>query len=94
MTHRMDAHVQIIVHGMVQGVGFRFFVLREARLLNINGYVKNVPTGEVIIEAEGDRGMLEDLIKKVKVGPRFADVEDLNIEWKKVQGIFKSFEVR
>ena len=48
----MDAHVQIIVHGMVQGVGFRYFVFREAQQLNLRGYVKNVPTGEVEITAE------------------------------------------
>ena len=89
----MDAHVQIIVHGMVQGVGFRYFVFREAQQLNLRGYVKNVPTGEVEITAEGDRGMLEELIKKVSVGPRFADIEDLAIEWKKVQGLFQLFEI-
>lgn len=90
----MDAHVQIIVHGMVQGVGFRFYVLREARLLDLKGFVRNIPTGEVEIEAEGDRGMLQELIKKVKAGPRFADIAGLDIEWKKFQGIFQFFEIR
>jgi acylphosphatase len=90
----MDAHVYITVHGMVQGVGFRYFVLREAQQLNLNGYVENLPSGNVGIEAEGDKGILEEFIRIVRVGSRFAEIDDLTTEWKKFEGLYHSFVIR
>jgi acylphosphatase len=48
----------------------------------------------VEIEAYGDRSLLEELIKEVKVGPRSAYVKDLRIEWKEFQERYIGFEVR
>jgi acylphosphatase len=74
--------VHIVVEGMVQGVGFRWFVYRKAEALGITGWVRNLYNGSVEIEAEGDRSLLEEFIKEVKVGPRSARVTNLTIEWK------------
>ncbi|HKJ67220.1 MAG TPA: acylphosphatase [bacterium] len=73
--------VHIIVIGLVQGVGFRYFTFKRARELGVTGYVKNLPDGTVEIEAEGDRGQLEELIEALKVGPRSAVVNDLRVSW-------------
>ena len=89
----MNAGVQIVVEGMVQGVGFRYFVLGEARQLNLKGFVRNLPNSNVEIYSEGDRGLLEELIKSVKVGPRLSRVSNLQIEWKEYSGKYKSFDV-
>ena len=89
----MNAGVQIVVEGMVQGVGFRYFVLGEARQLNLKGFVRNLPNNNVEIYSEGDRGLLEELIKSVKVGPRLSSVTNLQIEWKEYSGKYKSFDV-
>lgn len=84
----------IRVDGMVQGVGFRFFVYRVATRLGLTGYVANAYDGSVEIEVEGDRSLIEELIKDVKIGPRAAHVTNVSIEWKQSQGRFRNFDVR
>ena len=78
----MTARAHIVVRGLVQGVGFRWFVARRASALGITGYARNLIDGAVEIEAEGDRSLVEELIGDVRVGPRSAHVQDLMIEWK------------
>ena len=90
----MTARVHILVQGLVQGVGFRWFVAREAGQLGLSGFVRNRPEGTVELEAEGDRGLIEALIAHVKVGPRSAQVRDLRIEWQQPQNEMKAFEIR
>ncbi|MFC1513655.1 acylphosphatase [candidate division KSB1 bacterium] len=89
----MDARIHIIVTGVVQGVGFRWFVNRTAENLGVTGWVKNRRDGSVEIEAEGGRNILEALIKEVKIGPRFSTVRGVNIEWKPFEGDFNNFRV-
>lgn len=90
----MEIGVHIIVKGLVQGVGFRFFVERYAVQLGLQGYVRNLYNGDVEIETEGDRSLVEEFIKEVKIGPRSAHIKDLKIEWTEYQNKFKGFEVR
>lgn len=89
----MQASLHIIVRGMVQGVGFRYFVLRVALRLGLSGWVRNLYNGDVEVVAEGDRSLLEELIKDLKVGPRSAHVKDLVIEWKNYSGTYSTFEI-
>lgn len=84
---------EIKVEGFVQGVGFRFFCHRLATGLELGGWVRNNPDGSVTILAEGDRGLIEELIENLKVGPRTAVVENVKIRWMPYSGQFKSFEV-
>lgn len=60
---------KIIVNGLVQGVGFRYFVMRHAENLELKGYTQNLFTGEVLTEVEGDEVLILELIKKIKIGP-------------------------
>ncbi len=60
------ARATIIVNGVVQGVGFRYFVLRNANALGLKGYTKNLFTGEVLTEVEGEEGNDSRVDKKVK----------------------------
>ena len=76
------ARTHIIVEGLVQGVGFRWFVARHADALGLSGVVRNLYNGNVEIDATGDRSLLEEFIKEVKVGPRGARVTNLKLEWK------------
>jgi len=89
----MKFGVHIIVKGMVQGVGFRYFVSHTANRLGLTGTVRNLYNGNVEIYSEGDRSIIEEFIKLVKVGPRFSNVTDLVIEWKEYTGKYKSFEI-
>jgi acylphosphatase len=77
----MHARVHIVVQGLVQGVGFRWFVARRAQALGLSGFVQNLYNGNVELEAEGERSLIEELIGEVKVGPRSAHVTDLRLEW-------------
>jgi len=78
----MHTRVHMLVEGLVQGVGFRWFVARHAEALGLRGYVANLYNGSVEIEAAGDRSLLEQFIKEIKVGPRSAHVTDLHVEWR------------
>ncbi|NUQ21327.1 MAG: acylphosphatase [Gemmatimonadaceae bacterium] len=66
-------HVRIA--GRVQGVGFRWFVREEARRLQLAGWVRNLPSGEVELMAEGPRDALDALARAVGQGPPGARVE-------------------
>jgi len=90
----MLANAHIIVEGLVQGVGFRWFVARKAEALGLKGFVKNLYDGNVELEAEGERSLVEELIGQVKVGPRSAQVNNLRIEWREPQHRTAHFEIR
>jgi acylphosphatase len=90
----MNVRAHIIVRGMVQGVGFRWFTAREAQKLGLAGFVRNLAEGSVEVEAEGERGAVEGLIALLKVGPRAADVRDLHITWQQPLMERMRFEIR
>ena len=67
----MDGKILCRIHvtGRVQGVGFRWSAVNEARYLGINGFVKNMPDGSVYIEAEGSMEQLDPFIAWCREGP-------------------------
>jgi len=77
--------VTAVVSGQVQGVGFRWFIVREARHLGLVGWVANAPDGSVRLEAQGDRGSVSRLIELAGVGPPGAHV--LNVTSTETQPI-------
>jgi len=77
----MRAQVHIVVEGLVQGVGFRWFVMRKAESLDLSGHVRNLYDGNVEVLAIGNEGMLHELIKALRIGPRAARVSGLKIDW-------------
>jgi acylphosphatase len=85
---------EIIVNGLVQGVGFRYFVYRNAVRLNLKGYVKNLYTGEVVTEAEGEKWAIEELFKEIKKGPQYSRVKNSSIVWTSYNNEFSIFEIR
>lgn len=68
--------LRIIVEGRVQGIGFRYFVQREATKLGINGFVRNLYDGKVEIEAEATPTNLQHFADECKKGPNLARVEN------------------
>jgi acylphosphatase len=62
------------VTGRVQGVGYRYFVMREAAALGVTGFARNLPDGSVEVVAEGDEGVLADFEGRLRKGPSFARV--------------------
>ena len=70
---------KVIVHGLVQGVGFRFYTRVEAQRLQVNGYVKNTPNDTVEIVAEGDDEKVQALVQWAKQGPPAARVSNVDL---------------
>jgi acylphosphatase len=66
---------RFIVRGRVQGVGFRWFVEREAHILGIAGWVRNNVDGSVEVLAQGTRDQLLGLHSRLREGPRAARVD-------------------
>ena len=90
----MEVRAEIIVNGLVQGVGFRYFVQREANKLGLKGFVKNLFTGEVLTVVEGEKAIVEEMIKKIRVGPSHASVKSCKVDWQEPKNEFIDFEVR
>ncbi|WP_263359993.1 acylphosphatase [Acidicapsa ligni] len=67
--------LHFIVRGRVQGVGFRWFVHREASELELRGWVRNTEDGEVEVVVTGDEAALTELRASLKRGPRGSRVD-------------------
>ncbi len=66
-----------IIRGRVQGVGFRWFVMREAERLKLSGYGTNLPDGSVEVVSQGPEEALEMLEGQLRRGPSHARVDDV-----------------
>ena len=89
----MKAARRWFVSGMVQGVGFRFFVQNKARELGLSGWAKNLGDGRVEVYAAGAESKLNDLAAALHVGPRMADVRHVEERVEAVQSL-TGFSVR
>jgi acylphosphatase len=88
------AGAHLIVSGLVQGVGFRWWVMRKAQEYGLKGYVRNLYDGDVELEVEGLLVMIVDFVKEVKVGPRYASVTEAKVQWGEYQGRYKGFDIK
>lgn len=66
---------QFFVFGRVQGVGFRFFTLQEAKQIGVTGYVKNREDGSVAVVTQGSEAQIQQLRLWLSKGPRTSQVE-------------------
>jgi acylphosphatase len=82
-----------VVHGNVQGVGFRYFLMREAKRLGLRGWVRNRDDGTVEFVAEGTRSDLEWLKQAAAQGPRLARVDRVDGQWSAATGNLDSFDL-
>lgn len=64
-----------LVRGQVQGVGFRWFVMREAERLGLGGFARNLPDGSVEVVSQGPEAALDKLEAHLKRGPSHARVD-------------------
>jgi acylphosphatase len=79
---------RFVVRGRVQGVGFRWFVEREAYMLGIKGWVRNNQDGSVEVLAMGTQEQLAALRSRLQRGPRAARVDNVQeVEAKAVPGL-------
>ena len=89
-----EKRAEIVANGLVQGVGFRYFIIKNAESLGLKGYTKNLFTGEVLTVVEGSRANIEDLFQRIKVGPSHASVNKCKIDWGESKNELTHFEIR
>jgi acylphosphatase len=71
---------RFIVGGVVQGVGFRWFVARHARGFGLTGFASNLPDGRVEVVVAGDEQAIASLEERLRTGPAHARVEQVSRE--------------
>jgi acylphosphatase len=97
MTQEMSGRAErlrAVVHGYVQGVGFRFFARREALALGLHGYTRNQLDGSVEVVVEGQRQQLETYLARLQRGPSEAEVDWVDQAWSQASGDFNGFQIR
>ncbi len=82
------------IYGRVQGVNFRYYTAREANVLGLKGWVRNMPDGSVETVAEGDEDLLKAFLSFLGQGPPSARVEQVETQWGPASGEFKEFRIR
>ena len=94
MANGETIRAHIVVSGMVQGVGYRYFTVRNAMKLGLTGWVRNLRNGDVELEAQGERGDMAMLISQLKLGPQWSRVEQGKVSEVPVVGNEAEFRVR
>ncbi|HSV32013.1 MAG TPA: acylphosphatase [Atribacteraceae bacterium] len=84
---------RILFRGIVQGVGFRYFVLKRAAEFSITGLARNLPGSEVEVIAEGDRQEIERFFDAIREGPVSAVVREAKIFWEPASGGYPDFRI-
>jgi len=84
---------RIIVHGMVQGVGFRYFVQRIGKRLGLTGDTRNLPDSTVEIVVEGMPEQVAEFVREVRKGPPAAHVDRLEVHDIAVSGRYPTFMI-
>ncbi|HYQ56050.1 MAG TPA: acylphosphatase [Draconibacterium sp.] len=85
---------EIRVNGRVQGVGFRYYVLQQAKLLHITGWVRNTVDGGVLVKAQGEEAAVKTLIDYLWVGPPLSLVKSIHKAELQLIETYSDFEVR
>ena len=94
MLKVMQEQLSCVVRGLVQGVGFRWFVQREANARGLTGWVRNNPEGSVELIAQGPQEALESFLAAIRRGPRSAMVRDVQLEWTVPSREYHTYEIR
>jgi len=89
-----QARVRLRISGRVQGVGFRFSALDEARGLQLTGWIRNTVDGTVELVAEGETQRLRRLVAWCHEGPRGARVTHVEQDWLPHTGEFDTFRIQ
>ncbi|HEX7042774.1 MAG TPA: acylphosphatase [Patescibacteria group bacterium] len=86
--------VHLLIHGYVQGVGYRKFVRHLATKFGLVGWVRNLPEGTVEAEVGGEKDHINDLIQICKKGPMLSDVTKVDVEWSEKDFEYTDFVIR
>ncbi|MGD9807614.1 MAG: acylphosphatase [Deferribacterales bacterium] len=82
-----------VVHGRVQGVGYRASVNSRISKLDVTGYVKNLPDGTVEIVAEGADSVLADVLLIAEEGSLYSSVKKIDTTYCLAEGTYGGFSI-
>jgi len=88
-----NSRLNVIIHGHVHGVGFRYFVLKNAVNLGLKGWVKNNIDGSVEVLAEGSKNKLLMLLNYLKIGPQLSYITKVEHNWSEYKDEFSQFNI-
>jgi len=94
MSGQYKIRGSFIVHGFVQGVGFRYYVYRNADFLNLSGFAKNLSDGSVQVVAEGKNEDVTALLEKLRQGPSRSSVDYVETDFSEFTNEFNDFGIR
>lgn len=86
-----QAHV--FISGVVQGVGYRYFVKNNAQKLGLTGWVRNAEDGGVEAVFQGEEKVIEEMIAVCKKGPFLSVVKQVGFEWEEGEETFTQFDI-
>lgn len=85
--------VRVLISGLVQGIGFRYFVLDRASELGVTGWVRNTSDNKVEALFQGEEDKVKELIDLCRKGPALAKVEKIE-EFPSSEPIYQDFLIR
>jgi acylphosphatase len=91
MSEKVSAEIK--VSGLVQGVGYRWFVYRNAINLGLRGIAENMYDGSVKVIAVGPKASIEELVKELKVGPSRSIIERVLVTYGDYIDTYKEFSI-
>jgi acylphosphatase len=91
LSTMIGAYIKIT--GRVQGVGFRYFTMKQANLFGLNGYVKNRSDGSVEVEVEGEKEIIDKFKSVLEQGPGFSSVEKVDMSQHPYTAKYNKFTV-
>jgi len=89
----MLKRIHITINGHVQGIFFRSFIKENASNLNLKGYVKNLPSGEVEAVFEGQKECIDKMMIICKKGHKLASVDNIEIKEERPTKEFEGFTI-
>ena len=84
---------RFVIHGHVQGVGFRWFTQETAAREGVSGWVRNLADGSVEAWVEGESDAVTRVERAIRTGPRGARVEKVFVDIEDPTGSFKGFSI-
>ncbi len=90
----MNCKLHLVIHGIVQGVGYRYSTYKKALQMGLTGWVRNRSDGTVEAVFEGPREKLEEILQWCYEGPIGAHVTDVDVQWEEGNPGYVNFEIK
>jgi acylphosphatase len=94
MSTQQISAARLKVEGRVQGVGFRYFVFKNARRNGLKGWVRNLKDGSVEAYFEGATDAIETVVELCKKGPAGSSVKNFDLNWSDPELTWQDFDFK